>query len=101
VWVSEPLHESGGKPAQQVKKQEADRPHSILHVVDENPKRPHVSDDVEPKRRDKSYTGEGLGALYRESFRQWQRIDVHFTQQLLEKTREIARRVIAEVEPER
>jgi len=55
----------------------------------------------EPKRRDKSYTGEELGALYRESFRQWKRIDVHFTEQLLEKTREIARRVIAEEEPER
>ena len=55
----------------------------------------------EPRRRDKSYTGEELGTLYRESSRQWQRIDVHFTEQLLEKTREIARRVIVEEEPER
>jgi hypothetical protein len=46
----------------------------------------------EPTRHDKSYTGQELGALYRESFRQWRRIDVHFTEQLLEKTQEVARR---------
>jgi hypothetical protein len=54
----------------------------------------------EPRRRERSYTGEDLGNLYRQSANQWQRIDLGFTQRLLEKTRETARRVIAEEEPE-
>lgn len=55
----------------------------------------------EPKRREKSYTGEELGPLYRESFQQWHPIDLPFTERLLEKTQEIAKHVIAEEEPER
>lgn len=55
----------------------------------------------EPKRREKSYTGQELSALYRESFDHWQHIDLQFTERLFEKTREIARRVIAEEEPQR
>jgi len=54
----------------------------------------------EPKRREKSYTGEQLGDLYRESFGQWHRIDIGFAERLLEKTREVAKRVIAEEEPQ-
>lgn len=55
----------------------------------------------EPRRHEKSFTGEELGTLYRQSFNQWQPIDLAFTERLLEKTRETARRMIAEEEPER
>jgi hypothetical protein len=55
----------------------------------------------EPSRREKSYTGRDLGALYRESSHQWQHVDVAFAERLFEKTREIAKRVIADEEPER
>ncbi|MBZ5644563.1 MAG: hypothetical protein LAO19_17545 [Acidobacteriia bacterium] len=55
----------------------------------------------EPTKHEKSYTGRELGSLYRDSRRQWQRIDVHFAERLLEKTREIAKRVIIEEEPKR
>lgn len=55
----------------------------------------------EPKRREKSFTGDQLGGLYRESTRQWHPIDVGFAESLLERTREVAKRVIAEEEPER
>jgi hypothetical protein len=55
----------------------------------------------EPRRRDKSYSGKELGTLYRESVGQWHSIDIHFTEQLLEKTRETARRLIVEEEPQR
>jgi len=55
----------------------------------------------EPRRHEKSYTGEELGALYRGSVQQWHRIDIGFAERLFGKTREIARRVIAEEEPER
>jgi len=55
----------------------------------------------EPKRREKSFTGEQLGVLYRESNSQWHPIDLGFAERLLEKTRDIARRVIAEEEPNR
>jgi hypothetical protein len=52
----------------------------------------------EPKRQEKSYTGEDLRALYEVSSNQWQRIDVRFAQQLFDKTRELANRVIADEE---
>lgn len=55
----------------------------------------------EPRRREKSYTGEELGALYRESSHEWHKIDLGFAERLLDKTRETARRVIFEEEPER
>ncbi len=55
----------------------------------------------EPKRHEKSYTGKELDAVYRQSSRQWHRIDVGFAERLFEKTRDIARRVIAEEEPQR
>ncbi len=55
----------------------------------------------EPRRREKSYTGEELGALYRESSNRWHKIDVDFAGVLLERAREIARRIIAEEEPKR
>ena len=55
----------------------------------------------EPTKREKSYTGRELGALYRQSSRQWQPIDVSFAERLLEKIREMAKLVIAEEEPER
>ena len=53
------------------------------------------------RRHDRSYIGEQLGELYRESFRQWHKIDIGFVRFLFDKTREIARRVIAEEEPSR
>ena len=53
----------------------------------------------EPKRREKSYTGEELSALYRGSFHQWQSIDINFAKQLLDRTREVARQVIVKEEP--
>lgn len=52
----------------------------------------------EPKRRDKSYTGRDLGAVYELSSNQWQRIDVRFAEQLFDKTREIAKRVVEDEE---
>jgi hypothetical protein len=55
----------------------------------------------EPRRREKSYSGRELEALYRESHNQWQPLDVDFAERLLEKTREVARRVIVEEEPAR
>jgi hypothetical protein len=55
----------------------------------------------EPSRHDISYKGEELGRLYRESSDQWRHIDMDFAEHLFEKTREIAKRVIAQEEPER
>jgi hypothetical protein len=55
----------------------------------------------EPKRQEKSFTGEQLEGLYRETAGQWHRIDVRFAEQLFEKTRDIARRTVSEEEPER
>jgi hypothetical protein len=55
----------------------------------------------ESKRHEKSYTGNDLGTLYRESSGQWQRIDVQFAERLLAKTSETARRIIVKEDPER
>ncbi len=55
----------------------------------------------EPRRHERSYMGEQLGALYRESFQQWHKVDIGFARFLFDKTRDIARRVIAEEEPRR
>jgi hypothetical protein len=55
----------------------------------------------EPIRHEQSYTGEQLGTLYKESFQRWHRVDIGFARQLFEKTRDIARSVIIEEEPER
>lgn len=53
----------------------------------------------EPRRHERSYTGDQLGALYKESSQRWHRIDMGFARHLFEKTRETAREVIAEEEP--
>jgi hypothetical protein len=50
----------------------------------------------EPNRQEKSYNGRELGALYESSSNRWHRIDASFAEQLLDKTREIAKKVIAE-----
>jgi hypothetical protein len=55
----------------------------------------------EPRWRERSFTGSELGALYRESSNRWQKIGLDFAGGLLERTREIARRIIVEEEPER
>ncbi len=53
----------------------------------------------EARRHEKSYTGDDIGELYRQSSKRWHRIDVDFAERLFEKTRDIARRVIAKEEP--
>ncbi len=55
----------------------------------------------EPRRRERSFTGRELEALYKGSFHQWQRIDVAFAERLFDKTQKIARQVVADEEPER
>jgi hypothetical protein len=55
----------------------------------------------EPTRREKSYTGEDIGVLYRGSRNRWRKIDLDYVGGLLERTREIAKEIIAEEEPGR
>lgn len=55
----------------------------------------------EPRRRDKSFTGDELAGLYRRSSHQWHRIDIGFAERIFERTRDFARRIIAEEEPQR
>jgi hypothetical protein len=55
----------------------------------------------EPRRHEGSFTGRELRALYEGSSRQWQSIDVGFAERLLDKTQEVARRVVADEEPQR
>lgn len=57
--------------------------------------------DSEPTRHEKSYTGEDLATLYRESSQRWQRIGLDFAGELLERTRKVARQIIVDEEPER
>jgi len=53
----------------------------------------------ERRRHEISYRGKEMGDVYRESSRQWQRLDARFAERLLERTRELARRVIAQEMP--
>lgn len=55
----------------------------------------------EPKRREKSFTGNDLGRLYRGSVDEWRPVDMRFAGQLLEKTINLAKRIIVQEEPER
>lgn len=71
------------------------------HCITFQPHSPAWILHSEPKRREKSYTGQELSALYRESFNHWQRVDLQFTERLFEKTRDITKRVVAEEEPQR
>lgn len=52
----------------------------------------------EPRKQERSFTGDDLNALYKESRHTWQRIDLLFAERLLEKTREVARRSLMEAE---
>lgn len=52
----------------------------------------------EPRRHEKSFTGEDLPVLYRGSFHQWQPINANFAAQLLDESREIAKQIIAQEE---
>ena len=42
------MSEPGSRAAEQIKNGKADRTHSVLDVVAEDPKRPHIGYDVEP-----------------------------------------------------
>lgn len=53
----------------------------------------------EPRRQERSFTGKDLEAIYSRSKTQWENIDVAFAERILEKTRDVAQRVIAESEP--
>lgn len=53
----------------------------------------------EPRRHEKSFTGGDLEDIYRRSSNRWQVIDLGFAENLFERTREIAKKVIALEEP--
>jgi hypothetical protein len=53
----------------------------------------------EPNRRETSYSGHDLEKLYRQTVSRWERVDLHFAERLYEKTRDLARRLVAEEEP--
>lgn len=54
----------------------------------------------ESRRHEKSFSGEDLPFLYRGSSHQWRPINADFAAQLLDKSRKIAKQIIAEEEPE-
>jgi len=55
----------------------------------------------ESKRQEGSFTGRELETLYTRSKETWQPIDLRFAEQLLDKTRQVALKTLAEEEPTR
>ena len=53
----------------------------------------------ERRRHERSYTGKEAGELYRGTSNRWQRIDRNFAEALFERTREMAKNLIAEETP--
>src|SRR5439155_17759105 len=48
IQIRQPVHETSDQPAEKIEKQKSDRSHSIFNVVAEDPKCPHIPDDVQP-----------------------------------------------------
>jgi hypothetical protein len=71
------------------------------HYISFQQNQPGWRQHSEPKIREKSFTGKDLRPLYMESHNSWEPVNRDFAERLFEKTRAIARRIIAEEEPER
>ncbi len=48
IRICQQLREASDAAAEQIEVRKSDRSHPVLHIVAENPERPHVGDDVEP-----------------------------------------------------
>src|SRR4029077_651918 len=48
IRIGEKMHQPCRQAANKIENKKAQRPHAVLHVVAEDPQRPHIADDVEP-----------------------------------------------------
>lgn len=71
------------------------------HCITFQPGDPLFDFHSEVGRREKSYTGKDIGALYRNSSSQWVRVDVHYAELLFERVRFVAKQIVVEEEPRR
>jgi hypothetical protein len=61
---------------------------------------PSWSFHSERQRHERSHRGEELGEMYGQTKSRWRPIDLHFAEGLFEQTRDFARRIVAEEDPQ-